>query len=311
MLRGTRSAPLAAALAVVIALSGCGFGAGRGTKDASVQVTSDFGTNSLGRAVQSKIPGSETVMALTERHFTVRTRYGGGFVESINGHSSGSNRLDWFYYVNGIEAPKGAAATDVNKGDHIWWDLHDWTATDSIPAVVGSYPEPFTNGVGGKEFPTLVDCASGTQQACDTIGTSLRRAGVKAADQGFGTGSGSDSLAVVVGTWRQIQGVVAAELIAGGPSNSGVYAQFVGRTGQAIELDNPLGDVVQTLHGSAGLIAATEEVSLGEPTWFVTGTDAAGVGAAARAFSAADLRNHFAIAVSGRKIIPIPVVLGS
>jgi hypothetical protein len=311
MLTRARSVRLLAAVAVSIALGGCGFGAGRGSKDASVQVTSDFGTHVLGHAVEPKVPGAETVMSLTQRHFKVTTRYGGGFVESIDGHSGSADHLDWFYYVNGIQAPKGAAVTDVSKGDHIWWDLHDWVAADSIPAVVGSFPEPFTNGTGGKEFPTLIDCAPGTQRACDMIGSSLHRAGVKAADQGFGTGSGSDSLAVVVGTWRQIQGVVAAELIAGGPKSSGVYAQFVGRAGRAIELDNPSGDVVRTLYGNAGLIAATEQVSLGQPTWFVTGTDAAGVIAAARAFTSADLHDHFAIAVSAGKVIPIPVVPGS
>jgi hypothetical protein len=311
MLRRTRSLPLVAALVVAVALGGCGFGAGRGTKDASVQVTSDFGTHLLGRAVEAKIPGAETVMGLTQRHFKVSTRYGGGFVESIDAHTGGSGHLDWFYYVNGIQAPIGAGTTSVHKGDHIWWDLHDWSATDSIPAVVGSYPEPFTNGVGGKEFPTLLDCAPGSQQACKAVGASLHKVGVKSGPQGFGTGSGSDSLAVVVGTWRQIQGVIAAQLIAGGPKSSGVYAQFVGRAGKAIELENPNGDVVKSLYGSAGLIAATEEVSLGEPTWFVTGTDAAGVEAAARAFTTADLHNHFAVAVQGRKIIPIPVVAGS
>jgi Domain of unknown function (DUF4430) len=311
MLRRTGPARLAAAFALAIALGGCGFGAGRGTKDASVQVTSNFGSHLIGRAVESKVPGSETVMSLTQRHFNVKTRYGGGFVESIDGKSGGAGHLDWFYYVNGIEAPKGAGVTDVHKGDHIWWDLHNWTAVDSIPAVVGSYPEPFTNGSGGKEFPTLIDCAPNTQKACDMIGTSLHKAGVKAADQGFGTGSGSDSLAVVVGTWRQIQGVVAAELIAGGPKSSGVYAQFVGRAGKALELDNASGGVAKALYGNAGLIAATEEVSLGQPTWFVTGTDAAGVSAAARAFTAGDLHDHFAIAVKGPKIIPLPVVRGS
>ena len=87
---------------------------------------------------------------------------------------------------------------------------------------------------------------------------------------------------MVVGTWSEIKDVIAAQLIAAGPRDSGVYAQFVGSKGQALELDNPRGDVVRTLHGNAGLIAATGEASLGQPTWFVTGTDVAGVMAAAQ-----------------------------
>jgi hypothetical protein len=295
---------LATALAAV-ALAGCGFGAGPGTKDASIEVTSDFGSSAVGSASEAQVPGAETVMSLLERHFKVSTRYGGGFVQSIDGHAGSSNHLDWFYYVNGILAPKGAAATDINKGDHVWWDLHNWAATQSIPAVVGSYPEPFTNGLGGQEFPTVLDCASDVQKACDTVASSLRKAGVKVGTQLLGGGSGSDSLAVVVGTWKELQGVIAAELINGGPSKSGVFAQFVG--GSALELDNPIGDVVKTLHGSAGLVAATEQVNLSEPTWLVTGTDVAAVDAAAKAVTPARLHNHFAVVVEGNRDLPVPL----
>jgi hypothetical protein len=297
--------------AAALLLGGCGFGAGSGTKNAGVLVTGDFGTQRYGSAAEKHVPGSETVMSLLERHFKVSTRYGGGFTESIAGHQGGSGRRDWFYYVNGIEAPRGAASTDVHAGDHIWWDLHDWSATDSVPAVVGSYPEPFTSGIGGRRFPTLVDCAPNLQRACDIVAAGLHSYGVKAADQALGTGSGSDSLSVVIGTWSQVRDVLAAELIAAGPQSSGVYAQFVGSGGQALELDNPRGRVVRTLHGSAGLIAATNQPSLGQPTWFVTGTDDAAVMAAARDFTAAKLRRHFAIAVDGTTVIPVPVAPGS
>jgi hypothetical protein len=310
--RRTRPALLfTAALATAALLSGCGLGAGPGTKDARVQVTGDFGAQLYGSAVEKHVPGAETVMSLLERHFKVATRYGGGFAESIAGHSGSSSHRDWFYYVNGIEASKGAAGTDVHAGDHIWWDLHDWTATDSVPAVVGSYPEPFTSGVGGRRFPTLVDCAPGLQAACNKVGEALHKYGVKAADQALGTGSGSDSLAVVIGTWSQVRGVDAAELIAAGPRQSGVYARFVGSGNEILELDDAKGAVGRSLHGSAGLIAATSEPSLGQPTWFVTGTDNAAVMAAANDFTAAKLHDHFAVAVHGSRVIPVPLDPGS
>ena len=90
-------------------------------------------------------------MSLLIRNARVVTRYSGGFVQSIDGVSGGRERgrpVDWFYYVNGSEAPLGAAATVVHPGDHIWWDRHDWSQTDHVPAVVGSFPEPFVNGIG-------------------------------------------------------------------------------------------------------------------------------------------------------------------
>jgi hypothetical protein len=142
------------------------------------------------------------------------------------------------------------------------------------------------------------------------VGAALRRYGVKVADQVLGTGSGSDSLAVVVGTWNEIKGVIAAQLIAAGPRESGVYAQFA-QAGSALELDDPHGVVVRMLRGSVGLIAATGQPSLGQPIWFVTGTDAAGVMAAARAFSEPKLRSHFAVAVDRASVIPVPLAPAS
>jgi hypothetical protein len=63
---------------------------------------------------------------------------------------------------------------------------------------------------------------------------------------------------------------------------------------------------VMTLGKGAGLIAATSDGS-SEPTWLITGTDAAGVSAAAAAFTPAALRNHFALAVTGLRQLPVPL----
>jgi hypothetical protein len=305
-----RAAAAIVAVALAAAAGGCGLGAGPGTKNAALTVTRDFGTVALGGYRQVHVPGAETVMQMLERHFRVSTRYGGGFVASIAGHSGDSGRRDWFYYVNGIEAPKGAAVTSVHQGDRIWWDLHDWSVTDTIPAVVGSFPEPFRNGVAGKRLPTVLACATPDDRACKLVATALARAHVPFADQLLGGGSGSDSLAIVVGTWPQLHGVIAADLIANGPAASGVYARFAGASGRALELLDPSGQVVTTLRASAGLVAATEEPSLGEPTWLITGTDEAGVSAAAAALTPARLRDHFALAVTDGRDQPVPVVSG-
>jgi hypothetical protein len=304
---------LAAALSMIataIVLGGCGLGAGAGTHDASVLVTRDFGTHRIGQVTQRQVPGSETVMQMLERSFHVTTRYGGGFVESINGLSGNASRRDWFFYVNGVEAQKGAAVTPVREGDRIWWDRHDWSAAEAVPAVVGQFPEPFTTGLNGRRYPTVLSCAPGARDACTTVARALTAAHVAVADQFLGTGSGSDSLTIVVGTWRQLHGVIAAELISAGPAKSGVYARFVGPGGSVLELENPQGQAVSTLHHDAGLIAATEQPSLNQPTWLVTGTDAAGVRAAARALTPATLAGHFALAVGGGRTLPIPLQPG-
>ena len=299
----SRSALLAIAMATAVAIAGCGLGAGAGTSDVSVTVSLGFGSGRVARISVRQVPGSETVMRLLERHLPVITRYGGGFVESIDGHSGSASHRDWFYYVNGIEAGRGAATTAVHRGDRIWWDLHDWSASEDSPAVVGSFPEPFVHGIGGKRLPTVLECAPDVSPACQRVSNELTAIGVPVASQGMGTGSGTDSLAVEVGTWRDLRGQIVTSLIDQGPGSSGIYAKFVAG---GLQLLDPRGNVVNTLGAGAGLVAATTEPS-SQPTWLITGTDPAGVASAAAAFTPAALDNHFALAVHGTERLPLPL----
>ena len=63
---------------------------------------------------------------------------------------------------------------------------------------------------------------------------------------------------------------------------------------------------MKTLGAGAGLIAATAQTSTG-PAWLITGTDVAGVSAAAAALTPARLRDHFALAVQGGTDLPVPL----
>jgi hypothetical protein len=305
----SRLAALFIALASALAMAGCGLGAGPGSSNVTLTVTRQFGSAGVGYINARTTPGSETVMRMLERHFRVATRYGGGFVESINGLSGTSSRLDWFYYVNGVEAPMGAAGTAVHHGDHVWWDLHDWSVTNSIPAVVGSFPEPFVHGTGGRRLPVELECAGDVGAACHVVSRELGRLGVPFASQLLGAGSGTDSLVLEVGTWHDLAPEVVAELIDKGPAASGVYARFT-RGGSSLALLDPHGGVVRTLTGSAGLVAATAQGSA-PPTWIVSGTDTAGVNAAAAALTPASLHDHFALALQDSKHLALPLRPGT
>jgi hypothetical protein len=295
---------IAVVLTAAIA-GGCGLGAGKGTSNVSLNVTRAFGTQPIGSISRNKVPGSETVMRMLQRSFKVTTRYGGGFVQSIDGISGTASRRDWFYYVNGVQAKIGAASTAVHRGDRIWWDLHDWSATDSVPAVVGSFPEPFLHGVKGRRLPTTLACAPDVPDACKQVASELKAVGVPVATQQLGTGSGTDSLAVLVGTWSDLHGTFAGILIAHGPSASGVYAKFNGAAGRSLDLLDPHGHTVRRLGAGAGLVAATAQGS-SSPTWLVTGADVAGVSAAAAALTPKRLSDHFALAVEGNSDLPVP-----
>ena len=305
----TRAAIALAALLTALVAAGCGLGAGPAPTAVNLTVTRNFGATVVRSFSAPQVMGQETVMSLLMRNASVSTHYGGGFVQSINGLSGGQEGgepVDWFYYVNGVEASKGAADTNVNPGDHIWWDRHDWSQTDRIPAVVGSFPEPFLNGIGGKRLPLRVECAVVAGYACRTVTERLRALGAPAAIAALGGGGGeSQTLRVAVAPWAQINGDSELQGIERGPSSSGVFARF-STNGSTLMLLDQNGRTAATLGAGAGLIAAT---STGEnaPVWVITGTDAQGVEAAARAFDSATLHNRFAVAVSAAGVTSLPV----
>jgi hypothetical protein len=307
------SRALLVALLLAALVAGCGLGAGSGTGGVSLVVTRDFGGAGVGGARADHVPGSETVMRFLARSFSVQTRYGGGFVQAINGLSSqygAGRRVDWFYYVNGIEAAKGAAAFQLHRGDRVWWDRHDWSAAQRVPAVVGSFPEPFLHGREGRRLPTRIDCASGAAAACDMVARQLHAAGVPAAKAALGTTFDPVTLRVVVGPWSAARTDPAARQVEGGPVASGVYARFEGG-GKRLVLLGATGRARRSYAAGAGLIAATR---LGDraPTWVVAGTDAAGTTAAARAFAQPSaLNGRFAVAAVSGGVLPVPVGAGA
>jgi hypothetical protein len=110
-------------------------------------VTRDYGSKTLVDETETDPHSSETVIRFLDREADITTRYGGGFVQSIDGLAGAERagrRYDWFFYVNGIESPVGSAEVHVHGGDRIWWDYRDWTSAMQVPAVVGSWPEHLT-----------------------------------------------------------------------------------------------------------------------------------------------------------------------
>ncbi len=288
------------ALLAAAGLAGCGLGAGPAPSGVQLTVTREFGSAVLHQSSAPHVQGSETVMSLLLRNATVATRFGGGFVQSIDSRSGGQHAgqpIDWFYYVNGIQAPKGAAETVVHPGDRIWWDLHDWSQTEEVPAVVGSFPEPFLNGTGGQRLPVRVECSAVQSEPCRTVLARLRSLEVPAAVSTVVPGEEPDTLRVLVGSWPALARDPAALGLQRGPATSGVYAR-PSASGATLTLLDAEGRATRTLSADAGLVAATR-FSQSAPVWIISGTDAAGVTLAARAFNQNTLQDHFAVALAG------------
>jgi hypothetical protein len=298
------------ALLLCLLVAGCGFGEGATRGDVTLTVTRDFGTERLHEGIDEETANEgDTVMRLLQQNYEVETRYGGGFVQEVDGIAGGredGRRADWFYYVNGIEAPVGAAERRVTAGERVWWDHHQWEAALRVPAVVGSFPEPFLTGLEGKRFPVKLVCVGDADRACDEVETRLEDSGVKALSRSVIQQSpGEEVLRVFVGRWADVRGDSVARRLERGPEATGVYAQ-PNSAGDQIELLDSEGEPVRTLRAGAGLVAATS-VEGQAPTWIVTGTDEVGLAAAAAALTEERLEQHFALAVEGGTDVPLPV----
>jgi hypothetical protein len=141
---------LALFLAVAV-LAGCG-GEERGK--ATLWITRDRGSEVI---LDRQVPAGLTAMQALDRVADIETRYGGRYVQAINGiKGSLGNRRDWFYFINGYEADRSAAEYRLREGDVEWWDFRSWKTRMREPVVVGAFPEPFLHGFGGKRLPARV-----------------------------------------------------------------------------------------------------------------------------------------------------------
>jgi hypothetical protein len=270
--------------------------------EVSLTVTRDFGARRLLQRDGIEARESDTVMRVLDRNAEIATRYGGRFVQAIDGISgtrTGGRLRDWFFYVNGVESPRGAADFALHAEDRIWWDYRDWNAAMRVPAVVGAWPEPFVHGFDGRRWPAAVVCQT-ARPVCGEVRSRLRRVGAELGRRG-------ESLDVLVGPWARLRDRESAAVLDGGPAESGVFARFVrAAEGWRLILLDGRGGLARALAGSAGLVAATRE---GEdpPSWLVTGTDAAGVQDAVELLDARDLRDRFAVATLDGTETPVPV----
>jgi hypothetical protein len=311
------TAVVSALLCAALATAGCGLGPGADVGAVHLTVTREYGAAPV---LNSTVAANEsdTVMRVLEGEAEISTRYGGGFVHSIDGVAEGQHGgdpYDWFFYVDGVESPIGAAESEVQGGERIWWDYRDWAATNHVPAVVGSWPAPFSDGVEGERYPVVVECEGGGG-ACEETRDALEREGVTVA-----AGEPERALRILVGPWARVREDPAARSIEAGPAESGVFADFV--SGSPQEDTYPghsrgfaesfglvgitqAGDLAEDFGGDTGLVAATSRYG-GLPVWVVTGGTPEAVRSAAEALDEEHLRDHYAVAIEDGKTMPLPL----
>jgi hypothetical protein len=294
------------------AAAGCGLGEGneRAGGGATLRVTQDFGHRELGSTRLDSVREGETVMRMLRSDFDVTTRFGGRFVQSIDGlEGEGSGgQVDWFFWVNGIEADKGAAEWEVLPGDRIQWDRRDWSAAMRVPAIVGAFPEPFANGIQGKRRPVRVECEQVGSAPCDEARQRLRDQGVSTSGSSLGAPGTEAVTRLVVARWSRARVVRGAAGLEDGPETTGVFARF-SRDGNSLELLDDHGETARRVKRGEGVgLVLALQPRAEELVWLVTALDAEGLEAGVRALNEQKLRNAFAVAVTGDRVEELPLV---
>jgi hypothetical protein len=280
---------LALALGAVLAvagLAGCG-GSGTATSDEILlTVTRDFGGQAVVDAASERTPAAGGLAQILQRY--------------------GSPRARQSLFVNGILADEPPSEVDVHGGDRVWLDHHGPTVAPAISAVVGSFPEPFLHGTDGKRLPVRVECDDPRSGPCAAVAEKLVSLGVVAGRSALSRSAADDTLRVLVGPWRRLRGGdFEASSLDAGPRESGVFARF-DAAGERLAVLDTAGRPVRTLGAGTGFIATTAKTDR-RPVWFVTGTDDAGVAAAARAFDESVLADRFALAISRDLPVAVPL----
>ena len=142
-----------AALVVLVLLAGCG-GAGEKEGTATLWVTRDRGAELL---LETEVEAGQTLMRALDSQVDLETRYGGRYVQSIDGLAGSlEGRRDWFWFVNGYEGDRSASAYRLRDGDVAWLDYRAWEREGEARVVVGAFPEPFLHGYEGRTRPAVV-----------------------------------------------------------------------------------------------------------------------------------------------------------
>ena len=165
------------ALAVLVLLAGCG-GSGGEEGTAQLWVTRDRGAQLL---VDAKVEAGQTLMRALAAEADLETRYGGRYVQSVNGiEGSLADQRDWFWFVNGYEGDRSAAAYTLRDGDIAWLDHRAWKGEGEARVVVGAFPEPLLHGYDGRTRPLAIRYEPAVRSRARALAGELGKADLQA-----------------------------------------------------------------------------------------------------------------------------------
>ena len=241
-----------------------------------LMVTRDYGASCLGNYSIVSVE-KMSVMEILKSNLKVETAYGGGFVSSLeglkNGGTVGGMRQDWFFYVNGIASNRGADQVSVTDGDRIWWDYHGWKTGVVQTAVIGSYPEPFIDGINRGNNQVTIMAATESKIWADKLAGQLKNNGsqMTVTDIDNNRLANRNGPVIVIGQWSELAASSILKDLNDAGARNGCSMQF---TEDSLKLMDKTGQVKNEVGDGWGIIVASGR-GLGDsaPLWLLAGND--------------------------------------
>jgi len=277
-------------------------------------ITQDFGRQVIFDKTVS-LNDKSKVMDILKAHVNVTTKWDDNFISAINGlqtaHSGmGGQRLDWFYYVNGICPNVGASDYQLQNGENVWWDYHVWEMSSSNSAVIGCYPEPFIHGYNQKIGTITIMASTNNQGLAGELEKALRDQGAAAIKiEGLQNEKvmHRSGPTIVLGTWDELQTLAELEKFNQAYKKTGTSVHF---SVQGLELLDYKGNPKQTITGNAGVITAFGS-GLGDaaPLWLIGGINQEGLEQALNLLinEPARITGFYSAAVVDNQLIRLPL----
>ncbi len=269
-------------IAILIS-GGCGGSPEIETGQVTLFVTKDFGKRSIYKQ-QIELDSKKSVMEILNEHLDIKTAYGGGFVNSINGLESGytnnknQERIDWFYFINGIMTNIGAVEYFPSDGDVIWWDYHPWGNISFSPAVTGAFPQPFLNGYQDKNDGTLILAGEECIEPAISLQEYFAEIGVKEiALQNYQEKLATDrsEITVIIALWEELSQSSFWRGMQENRDKTGWFAELEHEVFYSLDTQGKRQDAY---YENVGVILASG-MGMGDnnPLWLITGLDMDGI----------------------------------
>lgn len=299
---------------IIIILSvGCANDEIVGEENVSILVSKDFGNKNI-KDKKIKISEDTNVMELMEENFEVETAYGGGFINAIGGLKSGftdkksKNKLDWFYYVNGILADIGARDYYVQSDDMIIWDYHDWSGNVYVSSIIGAYPMNFVNGNDGEILKTEIAYQENYKKDGEKLFDFLKVKGVKNIEM---TKMGELKLedgqtnSIIIGNWDEIYKLEEIKNYYENREKLGMFFEI----DEKIKLFNHKRELTKEYDKGAVITSISKQYGMTGSLWMVTGNDEESIKKAVNILNTIPekIRGKFSVFITEDEIISLPI----